>query len=161
MSFVCSRCGKTHDGLAAWVYARPDPWLGLTDEQRADGKCSDDLCRTADGHFFVRSVLVLPLIGGPEPTFEFGVWGSLSEANFWRYVECFDDTDQSKLGLMFSYLSNEVRGFPDSFALHANLQPRDDRQRPFMLLEPTDHPLAVAQRDGIVFEKVLEITHVD
>ena len=28
-----------------------------------------------------------------------------------------------------------------------------------MELEPTDHPLAVAQREGIAFEKVLEIIH--
>lgn len=156
---VCSHCGKTHDELSAWVYARPDPWLDLTEEQRAAGQSSDDLCRTPDGHFFVRSVLNLPLIDGPEPTFEFGVWGSLSEANFGRYVDSFDDSDQSRLGLMFSYLSNEVWGYPGSFALRANLQPRDDRKRPFMLLEPTDHPLAIAQRDGIAFEKVLEIIH--
>jgi hypothetical protein len=159
MGFVCSHCGKTHEGLAAKVYFKPDPWLGLTDDERAIGKCSDDLCRTPDGQYFVRSVLELPLIGGPEPTFEFGVWGSLSEANFRRYVDSFDDLDQSKLGLMFSYLSNEVRGYPNSFALPANLQTRDNRQRPFMLLEPTDHPLVIAQRDGIAFEKVLEIIH--
>lgn len=161
MSFVCSVCGETHEGLAAWAYGRPDNWLGLSDSEKAEGKCSDDLCRTPHGHFFVRAVLELPLIGGPQPTFEFGVWGSLSAANFERYVDTFDDDDQSKLGPMFSYLSNEVRGFPDSFALKSNLLPQDHRKRPFVELEPTDHPLAIAQRVGIEFGKVLEIIHPD
>ena len=125
MSYVCSICGKAHDDLGAWALQKPDPWLGLSDEERAQGRCSSDLCETADGQFFVRSVLELPLTGGPEPTFEFGVWGALSEANFRRYVESFDDDDQSRLGPMFSYLSNELRGYPDSFALKANLHPQD------------------------------------
>ena len=120
---------------------------------------SDDFCRTPDGHFFVRAVLELPLIGGPEPTFEFGVWGSLSQDNFSRYVETFEDTDQSKLGPLFSFLSNEVRGFPDSFALKANLIPQDGRRRPLMELEPTSHPLAVAQCEGVELGKILEILH--
>lgn len=161
MGFVCTRCGETHEDLAAWTYKKPDPWLGLTELQKAAGKCDDDLCRTDDGHFFVRAVLELPLIGGPQTTFEFGVWGSLSEVNFYRYVESFDDDDQSKLGSMFSYLSNEVRGFQDSFALQADMEPRDDRLRPVLLLHATDHPLAIAQRDGISFEKVLDIVHQD
>jgi hypothetical protein len=159
-SFVCSICGETHEGLAAWAYRRPDYWLGLSDEERSEGKADNDLCKTADGHYFVRGVLELPLIDGPEPTFEFGVWGSLSEPNFWRYVETYNDPDQSKLGAMFSYLSNEVRGFPGSLSLHADLLPQDD-QRPFVRLHESDHPLAVAQRQGIAFIKILEIIHPD
>lgn len=158
-AFVCSICGETHHGLVAWAYQRPDPWLGLSDENRELGKASDDLCRTPDGHYFVRAVLRLPLVGGPEPIFELGVWGSLSEANFDRYVETFDDDDQSKLGPMFSFLSNEVSRFPDSFALKTTLFAQDNRQRPLMELEPTDHPLAVAQREGIAFQTALEIIH--
>jgi hypothetical protein len=159
MSYVCSVCGETHDDLGAWALDKPDTWLALSDEQRAQGHCGSDLCETPDGHFFVRGVLEVPLIGGPQPTFEFGVWGSVSGENFRRYVETFDHDDQSKLGPMFSYLSNELGGFPGSFALKASLHPQNNRKRPMMELEPTDHPLAVAQREGIAFEKVLEIIH--
>ena len=161
MSFVCSVCGRTHDGVPAWTYGRPDHWLGLSLEQRALGALNDDLCRTPDGHYFVRAVLELPLIGGPEPTFELGVWGSLNAVNFDRYIDTFDHDDQSKLGRMSSYLSNEVRGFPGSHSLKGNLRPQDHRKRPFMDLEPGDHPLALAQREGISFDKALEITHPD
>jgi hypothetical protein len=158
MAFVCSVCGETHDGLAAWVLQYPDPWLALTDVEREAGKVDSDLCRTPKGEYFVRAVLELPLIGGPEPTFEFGIWGSLSEANFYRYVESYDDPDQSKLGTMFSYLSNRMRGFPGAYALPGDLIPQDDG-RPLFVLKPTDHPLAIAQTEGVAFSKVLEIIH--
>lgn len=165
MGFVCSHCGQIHEGLPARVYYEPDPWLALTDAERAAGKCDTDLCRTPDGQHFVRTVLELPLIGGPEPTFEFGVWGSLSDVDFGRYFDSWDDADQSRIGLMPSHLANEIRGYPESFALKASLSPQASRagrqQRPLMLLEPSNHPLAIAQRDGIAFEKVLEIIHYD
>jgi len=34
---------------------------------------------------------------------------------------------------------------------------RDDRQRPRIELEPTDHPLAIEQRAGITFDRLLDI----
>ena len=159
MSFVCSVCNSVHDGLPALGMRLPDYWRGLSEKERARGGCGSDLCRTSDGHFFVRAVLVLPMIDGPEASFEFGVWCSLSEVNFQRYSGSFDDNDQSKLGSMSSYLSNEIRHFPGSLSLRADLRPQDDRQRPLVELEPTDHPLAVAQHDGIRYQRVLEILH--
>jgi len=161
MSFMCPVCGQTHDGVPAWTYGVPDYWLGLPLERRALGACNEDLCRTPDGRFFVRAVLELPLIGGPEPTFELGVWGALSAADFDRYVDTFDHEDQSKLGRMVSHLANAVRGFAGSQSLLAALRPQDQRKRPFMDLEPADHPLAIAQREGISFDKVLTIIHPD
>ena len=37
MSFVCSVCGETHEGLATRTYRYPDPWLGLSDDARDQG----------------------------------------------------------------------------------------------------------------------------
>lgn len=159
MSFVCSVCGETHDGLPALTLKRPDYWLTLTPEQQAEGKADDGLCVTPDGHFFVRCVLVIPLLDGPERTLEFGPWSSLSEDNFWRYVGTFKDPDQSELGDMSGWLSNEVRGFPGSLNLKCRVCPQDNDQRPLVQLEPTDHPLAVAQREGISFARALKLTH--
>ena len=34
---------------------------------------------------------------------------------------------------------------------------RDDGARPYIELEPTDHPLAVEQRNGITADRVAEI----
>jgi hypothetical protein len=158
MAFVCSVCGETHEGLPARVFHYPDLWLSLSDAEREAGKVDSDLCMTSQREFFVRAVMRLPLIDGPEPTFEFGIWGSLSEANFLRYVETYNDLDQSKLGPMFSYLSNEIGAFPDSYALPGDLIPQDVG-RPLFVLKSADHPLAIAQTEGVAFSKVHEIIH--
>lgn len=159
MSFVCSACGQTHDSLPAMVTGAPDAWSRRGWRARLSEWLTDDFRQTPDGHRFVRARLQLPLIDGPQSTFEFGVWGSLSEANFKRYKSNFRGQDQSKLGPMFSYLSNELAAFPGSYSLKANLHPQDHRFRPLMELELTDHPLAIAQREGIAFAKALEIIH--
>jgi len=158
-SFVCSVCGESHEGIAAWAYRFPDPWLALTDEERASGKIDSDLCSTPRGEYFVRATLELPLIDGPTPTFEFGLWGSLSEASFARYVQTYNEPDQSKHGGFFTYLSNDLRGFSGSFALPADLLLQDRNQRPKLDLHSGDHPLVKAQREGVTFDKILRIIH--
>ena len=159
MSFVCGICGEKHDGLPDWAYGRPDHWLGITDEERAAGRASDDLCRIPGGAFYVRCFLMIPLIDGPRGNLGMGVWGSLSETNFRRYVETFDDDDQSKLGPMFSYLSNEVAVFPDSLNLKADMVPQDNKQRPQLRLWECDHPLFLAQQKGISLEQAWAFVH--
>jgi hypothetical protein len=60
---------------------------------------------------------------------------------------------------MFSWLSNEVRQFPGSRGLAANIQTKNDGKRPLIILEPTDHPLSRAQRYGIRYQDALTILH--
>lgn len=56
-------------------------------------------------HRFVRCILLLPLQGS-DLDFGFGVWGTLSPANFDTYVGRFDGRDSGTLGSAFSWLSN-------------------------------------------------------
>jgi hypothetical protein len=37
------------------------------------------------------------------------------------------------------------------------VHPQPARQRPYIELEPTDHPLAVEQRTGITLDRLLEL----
>lgn len=145
--------------MPALTFDCPLPWREMSEQEREAGYINSDVCMTGDGDYFIRAVLRLPMLDGPEPTFEFGVWGSLSKDNFERYIRAFEDIDREKLGWMFSYLSNELPDFPGSLSLKAHLHPQNDHLRPLMELEPTDHPLAVAQRDGIQYDRVMEIVH--
>ena len=159
MSFVCPQCGSVHSELLALGSIAPDYWLSLSEGQRARGKIDSDLCASGDGHFFIRCVLQLPLIGGPVGVFEFGPWSSLSEDNFWRYEGAYDDPAQGGLGAMFGWLSNELRGFPESLHLAGEVIPRTEKLRPTIILKPSDHPLYKAQQEGILFERALELVH--
>jgi hypothetical protein len=106
------------------------------------------LCVLDDTHFFVRSVLPFR-IRGAEDDFYWGVWSTLSEQNFLRYQAAYDE-DMSGWDAMFGYLSNELPGYPDTLNLKLSVQTQRQGDRPLLTLEPTDHPLAVDQRDGML-----------
>lgn len=57
----------------------------------------------------------------------------------------------------FGWLSTALPLYPETLHLKTHVHTRLVGQRPFIELEPTDHPLAVEQRDGITMERVREI----
>lgn len=159
LSFICSTCGQTHDGFPALAFRTPTAWDWASDQERAaDWSLQGDLCRFKDIDFYVRAVLSLPIIGSDQ-TLEFGVWSTLSQVNFARYRDSFNDEDQSKLGPMFSWFSNAVPGYPDTVGLACNVLPQDQRQRPLIELEPTDNPLAIHQYEGFTMEQAAAYYH--
>jgi hypothetical protein len=153
-------CGKSHEGFPALICHAPALWDAADDaERKSDFKLSDDLCRYKDEHFFIRCVLLIPVIDAEVEPLEFGVWSTLSRENFERYVETYNDTDQSKLGPMFGWFSNELQGYPDTVNLPCDVWPQDDRRRPLIELHEGEHPLAVQQREGITLEQLTRYMH--
>jgi hypothetical protein len=155
--FICSVCGQPHEGADAWGYNQPQYWAQLTEAERREGRINDDLCATDDQFFFVRAVLTLPLIDGPQKEFDMAVWGTLSSYDFKRYIESFGGS-QAALGPMSSYLATNIGQFPGSLNLEADLIPRDGGLRPLMKLRDADHPLVRAQRNGIRLHDAIDIT---
>ena len=158
LRFRCVTCGQTHDGLPDVAFDSPFHYHSLTEEQRRTrARLSSDLCDIDHQDFFVRACLGIP-IKGLEEEFVWGVWVSLSETNFRRYVEVFEeDPPPAGDGPWFGWLCNRLPGYPETLSLKTSvaLQPR--RQRPRVTLEPTEHPLAVHQREGIALDDLLTI----
>lgn len=98
-------------------------------------------------HFFALGVLETPILGAPEP-FTWLLWVSLSRASFAIFARTFDDPVRSHAEPLFGWVSNQVPFYPDTLGIKARLHLRDDLLRPWIELEPTSHPLAVAQREG-------------
>lgn len=118
---------------------------------------SEDFCVLNAQHFFVRCVLELPILGSGGQSMGVGVWSTLSEKHFRRYVETFDSGEQDGLGPWFGWFSNRLTGYPDTLNLKCQVHPRAGRQRPWIELEPTEHPLSREQREGVTLDRVLEI----
>ena len=165
--WICPCCGVKHAGLFDLACARPDLWPGSKkarpnwDVLRArksfsDNILTEDFCILDGEHFFVRCLLRLPIVG-EEDFFGFGVWSTLSRANFELYVDTFDSDEQDSLGPWFGWFSNQLKGYPDTLHLKCHVRPQADGKRPFVELEPTEHPLAIEQREGITFDRVLEL----
>jgi hypothetical protein len=161
--WICPNCGLKHAGLFDLALGKPEQWPG-PEEYRPNSEArgarnilTEDFCVLDGEHYFVRCVLELPIIGVPEQRFGFGTWSTLSRKNFDIYVETFDTGEQAHLGPWFGWFSNRLLGYPDTLNLKCQVRPRDGRLRPLIGLEPTGHPIANDQADGITFDRILEL----
>jgi len=62
--------------------------------------------------------------------------------------------DRVALGPYFGWLCTRLPMYPDTMFLKTMVHPREVGVRPFVMLAPTRHPLAIDQRDGLEAERV-------
>ncbi|HEY0116977.1 MAG TPA: DUF2199 domain-containing protein [Allosphingosinicella sp.] len=161
-SWRCANCGRDHVGMFDLAAAAPDYWKGARDYEpngalRTEGNfLSEDFCVLDGEHFFVRCVFEIPVHDLPG-RFAFGVWSTLSRRNFDNYLAGFDDNAYPDPGPWSSWFSTRLATFPDTAGQLCWMTPRGGRQRPVLALDDDGHPLALAQREGITAERVLEI----
>ncbi len=153
--FQCRTCGEWHEGLPDLAFDAPLPYEQMTPGEQLLARKTADLC-VINSDFFVRATLPLRILGSSEE-FNFGVWVSLSEKNFRRFVDLFESTAVAGEPSYFGWLSNTFPWYPDTFLLKTNVHLRPFPSRPWVELEPSDHPLSIHQRDGITPETLAEI----
>lgn len=155
--FHCKGCGQVHQGMPALDAAAPLSYYAvLNDEREARCQLDSDACIIDGPLYFVRGCLEIPVHGESGP-FSWGVWVSLSEQSFGEWVECYESEKRSHIGPFFGWLNAALKPYPDTVNLKTRVHLRDGFIRPFIELEPTDHPLAVEQREGISVERVAQL----
>lgn len=155
--FTCSCCGEHHAELPmSYSAPAPDIW----DESYAgypDSSLTPERCVIRDSHFFLKGLIEIPVVGADRP-FSWGVWVSLSRDDFTRVVELWETAGREAEKPYFGWLTTELALYPSStLDLKTNAHLRPLGRRPFIELEPTDHPLAVEQRHGITLGRVRQI----
>jgi hypothetical protein len=140
-----------------YAFSAPDNWFALTEAERAArAKLSPDLCMIDGVQHYVRGCLEIP-VSDTKETFVWGVWVSVSEKSL-RYIL---DRWTSPIGPdeppRFGWLCNWIRGYPEPRGIKCHVFLRSNNQRPRIVLEPTDYPLAVEQREGITLKRVKQI----
>ncbi|MGO9114045.1 MAG: DUF2199 domain-containing protein [Thermoguttaceae bacterium] len=156
--FICGTCGKFHAELPMdFAVKTPFPYLAIPAEERK-ARCylTSDVCVIDGKEFYIRGCLEIPVIDGPK-RFAWGVWVSLSETSFKRYMELWDYDGREKEPPFFGWLCTRLPLYPDTGLLKTHVHLRPSNQRPFIELEPTDHPLAIEQRNGITMARGREI----
>jgi hypothetical protein len=155
--FKCISCDQWHEGMPAFGSEAPLYYYAIPAAER-NRRCSlnSNTCVIDNEFFFVRGCLDIPVIG-EEEQFSWGVWVSLSKANFDTFIGCFDQPIRSHIGPFFGWLSAALPLYPDTENLKTRAHLRDNGSRPYIEVEPTDHPLAVEQRNGIAVARVAEI----
>jgi hypothetical protein len=152
--YQCRCCGEWHDELPFAYHAmKPDYW---SSELANDDSSwlEDEVCVIGDEHFFVRGLIRIPVVDADE-NFEWGTWVSLSRDNFTRMSEVWNLEGREDEPPMFGWLSVELPVYePSTLNLKTMVHTQPVGVRPLIELEPTDHPLAVEQRDGITVARV-------
>jgi hypothetical protein len=154
--FRCHRCGEQHTGLPGWHFAEPAHNVPAA-ERDARVSLTDDGCTIDDREFYVKGLLEIA-VRETDHAFTWGVWLSLSEQSFERYCVLFKDERRAAGESFFGWLCNRLPGYPDTLLLRTRLHVREYPNRPWVQLEPTDHPLAVDQREGISAERAAAMT---
>jgi hypothetical protein len=157
IEFTCSTCGQRHEGIPTFGWDHPIQVLDIPEEEREQRVAlGTDDCIIDNEHFFVRGCLEIPVTGHDEP-FTWGVWVSLSQENYERLRELFNSNERQNEPAYFGWLCAVLPGYPDTLFLKTLVHLRPKPNRPFIELEPTDHPLSIEQRKGITMERVREI----
>lgn len=161
----CACCGQAHDGYPmAYATGAPVYWYGLPEKRRKRRILSwrrrsfldEELCVINGEHFFIWGRVLIPVLDGRRP-FEWGVWVSLSETNFKRTLALWEQPSREDEPLYFGWLSTSLPLYPDTLNLQTMAYTQPVGERPVIELEPTDHPLAVEQRNDITMARVREI----
>jgi hypothetical protein len=156
--YICGTCGKYHAELPMDFAAdTPNAYLAIPAEERK-ARCflTSDVCVIDAKEFFIRGCLEIPVTDGPRP-FVWGVWVSLSEKSFKRVLELWDYDGREQEPPYFGWLCTRLPLYADTALLKTHVHLRPMNKRPFIELQPTDHPLAVEQRRGIKMARVREI----
>ncbi|MGG3452303.1 DUF2199 domain-containing protein [Domibacillus aminovorans] len=157
--YLCNYCGKYHDELPM-SYGSPVPEYYYdvpTDEQESRIEMNEDMYIIDDKYFFVRGCIEIPVVDGEEP-FIWDVWVSLSEMNFDKTIDYWEVRGrEQELEPMFGWLSTSIPCYPETIDLKTMVHTRSVGMRPYIELEPTEHLLAIEQREGITIERIKQI----
>jgi hypothetical protein len=156
--FKCGSCNKIHKGMPTFAWKYPVAVEKIPREERAKRvKLGSDLCVIDGKTFYIRGCIEIPVIGLEKP-FLWGTWVSVSEEDYHRYQELFDAPGQENEPPFFGWLDHTPPGYPEEEFFTTMVFLRPLPQRPSIVLEATDHPLAMEQRHGISIERLIEIT---
>ncbi|MEV5414503.1 DUF2199 domain-containing protein [Thermopolyspora sp. NPDC052614] len=157
LGFTCTCCGERHEGLP--LHYSTDAPVYWTPEmaEDPDSALTSDQCVIKGQAFFLRGLIEIPVIDHDEE-FSWGVWVSLSPEKFARAAKLWDTPGRENEPPYFGWLSTELPLYsPSTINLKTNLHTRAIGLRPLIELEPTDHPLAVEQRNGITLARAQQI----
>lgn len=156
--FLCQTCGRYHEGPPL-IYdaAAPDIVKEIPEDQRERRiQHTPDTYMIDRDLYFILGNIEIPIIDTND-VLAWGVWIAVSEGIYQRYMELHDDPARAKEPPYLGWVSNRIPVYPDTRNIHATVQNRREGQRPLVKLDPSDHPLAIEQQDGITKSRVQKI----
>ena len=155
--FTCSRCGEFHEEFPLCFGAEfPDFYFSVPPEERASRvELTESLCVVDKAHFFIRGRIEIPIIGSDE-LFCWNVWTSVSERNFIRVNERWNDGRRGEEPAYFGWLQTQLPGYADTLNIKTMAHTQAVGIIPRIELIEEDHALTLEQQTGITWQRVTE-----
>jgi hypothetical protein len=151
MSFVCGTCGELYDGdVLSFAADYPDPYADLSSEDRENrAVIGGDQCIIDGEEFYLRTLLEIP-IRDSHDKFLFGLWVRLHEDVYDEIDACWvEEGKERKHGPFKGRIANKNLIYDDALNLKVTVVLQPVGVRPLIFVDESEHPLAVAQREGI------------
>jgi hypothetical protein len=156
--YGCYVCGERHVDIPT-AYRLEFP-VAAFDGTKVLFEKEGELCKAGEARFILAN-LELPITHRPHDTFAWTCWFSLSHASYERLLASWESSDRENEEPAFGYLSHSLPTYePWTLHLKARVHSRPPGIRPWIELEPTEHPLAREQATGISADRIARIFHV-
>lgn len=151
--FKCSCCSEIHKEIPSFETEAPLYYYYIPESKLEETFLTSDICVIDDMDYFIKGCLEIPVTGYGEK-FSYNGWVSLSKDNFYKFQDLLDVVERENQEPMVGWFSSWLYPFEDTEKLKAKIHFRNNGTRPFIELEPTDHPLANAQKNGLTVEQI-------
>ncbi len=138
----------------------PDFYFSVPPEERnARIELTESLCVVDEAHFFIRGRIEIPVTGSNE-LFCWNVWTSLSEENFIRVNERWNDERRTEEPAYFGWLQTQLPGYADTLNLKTMVHTQAVGIIPRIELIEKGHALTQEQQAGIAWQRVTELVEI-
>ncbi|HVO32185.1 MAG TPA: DUF2199 domain-containing protein, partial [bacterium] len=96
-------------------------------------------------------------VKGLDRPFVWTVWVALSEEDFERAVDLWQEPSRVTEPPYAATLATRIPIYPETLELQTRVYTREVGKRPRVVIESASHPLAKEQREGITLARVREI----
>lgn len=157
--YTCGFCGQHHDSVPLSYRTKAPAYWSSALESDPDSGLDEELCVIQAEHFFVQGNIDIPILGEDDAVFTWGVWVSLSQANFARTMELWTTPGRESEPPYFGWLSTDLPVYAPNSTINLKTQviTQPVGTRPLIHLEPSEHLLSVEQHIGITRERIQEI----
>jgi hypothetical protein len=118
------------------------------DERDRTVQENNDLSIIEGKRFFIRGVLPIK-VESREHVYNIGLWVELTQADFERIYELWEDPVQNKESPFDARIANSIPTLPDTIDLSVVLQLTGPTSRPKIFVSPSLHRLYIEQAEGI------------
>ncbi|MBV6880836.1 DUF2199 domain-containing protein [Epilithonimonas ginsengisoli] len=158
VAYKCSCCGKVYDELPLCFGSDyPNYYFSIpSDERETRIELKESLCVVDEKCFFHRGRLTIPIIDYNENLI-FNVWTSISEDNFGKRMDLWENPNRVNEEPYFGWLQTNVSTYGETLNIKTIAIEQNVGLIPEIKSIEEGHLLTIDQENGITYKRAVEI----